>query len=91
MQELERKIGAPVIDVVAAKAQKSVSNTAIVFCRSGLTGNPGFDGLGEVRNHYSMSKIAILVFDEADLDSLADGRSLVSILRDKYFGVKGLA
>tara|TARA_B100000949_G_C13888754_1_gene287787 strand:- start:291 stop:413 length:123 start_codon:yes stop_codon:yes gene_type:complete len=38
-----------------------------------------------------MDRLAILVFDESDLESIAAGTNLVGILYDKYFDVKQLA
>lgn len=87
----EEKIGSQVIVVIAQKAKNSGSNVAIVFCRSGLTGNPGFDGLGAVRNCYSSDRIAIMVLDENDLLSLIEGQNFIDILRAKWFEIKSLA
>ena len=46
---------------------------------------------GGIRNWYAMDRLAILVFDESDLESIAAGTNLVGILYDKYFDVKQLA
>lgn len=82
-------IGAPLITVLAGKAEKSRSNVAILFSRKGITGTSG--ALGEVRNCYSIKGIAILVLDEADLQSLAEGGNLIEILRKRWFDLKTLA
>ena len=41
-----KKIDPQVVDVVAAQLKKSGSNVGLVFCREGLTGRHGYDGLG---------------------------------------------
>ena len=73
------------------KLKKSGSNVGLVFCREGLAGRHGYDGLGGIKNWYAMDRFAILVFDERSLESIAVGSNLVGILHDKYFDVKQLA
>lgn len=87
----EQKINSHTISVTAAKTKKTGSDIAIIFSRHGLTGNPGFDGLGEVRNIFTAERISILVLDDTDLDMLGNGGCLITLLRDKWLAVKRLS
>ena len=84
-------IGSEVISKAVSKAENMGASVSLVFSRMGITGNPGFDGIGEVRNKFLSKQISALVISGDDLRSVANGANFLSILETKYCQVRLLA
>jgi hypothetical protein len=64
------------------------ASVSLLFSHGGITGNPGFDGLGEVRNKFLLKKVSVLVISGKDLHDIADGSNFLCLLEEKYRQVR---
>lgn len=86
-----KPIGAGIVAEVVAKAEKMRVKECILFSSKGITGNPRFGGIGEVRNQFSQKGLTVMVLSLNDLQRIASGQNLLFILEEKWRQVRLLA
>ncbi len=78
-------IDSKVISEFALKLKNAKCKVGIIFTKSGITGNVGFNGRGQIRNVYQELDITILTVSLRDLENIITSKkNLQELLEEKY-------